>query len=430
MLMLFGERQDDVHRVVFFSSPSSPSILFCLTRLPLGPFCVTHFSRGSGGCTPRSSTASCCPQVWSVIQTDPPGLLPPRHVSVRHVILFMRLIRFFLLCPQRVLVLPSLLFSMPPLGLNFSFLTWPLSPASLVPPALSSVLLALAALCSVFSLGPLALFPVLPFSNLSISGSLSTFTSEPDGFSSVLSSCPPSFHFFLSFSFCLPFFLFPLFFFFLFTVCPSYSLAATGLHVRRHWTRSSSSSASCSYLLHSSSSSCSLSLQILPFLRVLLFLHWLCPFPPVSFFWHLSSSETHVLALPLSCVCSLSWPLRFLLASTAHLSPRSIIPGPHDLLSHSFAAPVQFLRRFLQTCSQSSSDCLRFLPTSGPKPSYSLRFPLSSRPMCPCCTAESLDRGRSSVLPSTFSEVSLCLQLVCSRLCPCCPCAFLLHASC
>ena len=52
--------------------------------------CVAHFLRGSDGCSPHSSTVSCRPQVWSVVNSDPPCVVPPCHVSVRHVALFLQ----------------------------------------------------------------------------------------------------------------------------------------------------------------------------------------------------------------------------------------------------------------------------------------------------------------------------------------------------
>ena len=50
--------------------------------------CLAHFLRGSSGCSPQSSTVSRRPQVWSVVDSDPPCVVPPCHVSVRHVALF------------------------------------------------------------------------------------------------------------------------------------------------------------------------------------------------------------------------------------------------------------------------------------------------------------------------------------------------------
>ena len=66
-------------------------VAFCLPLLPFLPFSpwdlsrVAHFLRGPGGCSPHSSTVSCRLQMWSVVNSDPPCVVPPCHVSVRHV---------------------------------------------------------------------------------------------------------------------------------------------------------------------------------------------------------------------------------------------------------------------------------------------------------------------------------------------------------
>ena len=82
--------QHDVQRVAFFSSPSPRSLSFSLSRFTLGFLSSAHFSRGSGGCSPHSSTVSRRLQVWSVVDSDPPCVAPPCHVSVRHVALFVQ----------------------------------------------------------------------------------------------------------------------------------------------------------------------------------------------------------------------------------------------------------------------------------------------------------------------------------------------------
>ena len=86
-LLLWLQVQDDVQRVTFSS--------FCLPFFPFLSFSPCHFSRlahflrGSCGCSPHLSTVSRRPQVRSIVDSDPPSILPPCHVSVRHVALFM-----------------------------------------------------------------------------------------------------------------------------------------------------------------------------------------------------------------------------------------------------------------------------------------------------------------------------------------------------
>ena len=71
-------------------------VAFCLPLLPFLPFSpwdlsrVAHFLRGPGGCTPHSSTVSRRLQVRSVVDSDPPCVAPPCHVSVRHVATFVQ----------------------------------------------------------------------------------------------------------------------------------------------------------------------------------------------------------------------------------------------------------------------------------------------------------------------------------------------------
>ena len=50
---------------------------------------LAQFLRGSCGCSPHLSTVSRRPLVRSIVNSDPPSILPPCHVSVRHVTLFM-----------------------------------------------------------------------------------------------------------------------------------------------------------------------------------------------------------------------------------------------------------------------------------------------------------------------------------------------------
>ena len=79
--------QHNAQRVAFSS--------FCLPFLPFLSFSpcdlsrLAHFLRGSCGCSPHLSTVSRRPQVRSIVDSDPPSILPPYHVSVRHVALFM-----------------------------------------------------------------------------------------------------------------------------------------------------------------------------------------------------------------------------------------------------------------------------------------------------------------------------------------------------
>ena len=83
-----GKVEDDVQGVAFCS--------VCFPLLPFLPFspcalsCLAHFLRGPGGCSPHSSAVSRRLQVWSVVDTDPPCVVPPCHVSVRHVALFVQ----------------------------------------------------------------------------------------------------------------------------------------------------------------------------------------------------------------------------------------------------------------------------------------------------------------------------------------------------
>ena len=98
----------------YFSSPFSLYLF--------GLFCVARFPCGSGGCTPRSSTASCCLQVGSVVNANPPGFSPPGHVSIRHVVLFMHLIRFFFFAFNAFFSRCFLFFFVPPRGIHLSFL--------------------------------------------------------------------------------------------------------------------------------------------------------------------------------------------------------------------------------------------------------------------------------------------------------------------
>ena len=79
------EVEDKVQSVAFFSSR-----LPFLSSFPGDLSCLAHFLRGSCGCSPHSSTVSLHPQVRSVDDSDPPRVLPPHHVSVRHVALPMR----------------------------------------------------------------------------------------------------------------------------------------------------------------------------------------------------------------------------------------------------------------------------------------------------------------------------------------------------
>ena len=70
---------------LFFLSPVSPIHLF----LPCDFSRLAHFLRGSCGCSPHLLTVSRRPQVRSIVDSDPPSILPPCHVSVRQVALFM-----------------------------------------------------------------------------------------------------------------------------------------------------------------------------------------------------------------------------------------------------------------------------------------------------------------------------------------------------
>ena len=82
-----GVVENDVQGVAFCSSLSS--LASVSPFLPLRPFpSLAHFLRGSSGCSPHSPTVSRRLQVWSVLDSDPPRVVPPCHVSVRHVALF------------------------------------------------------------------------------------------------------------------------------------------------------------------------------------------------------------------------------------------------------------------------------------------------------------------------------------------------------
>ena len=94
------EVEDDVQCVAIFSPRrsllpclSSPCLTLCLFGKALGlsdPGIVSSLFGCSSGCSPDSSTASRRPHVWSAVHTDPPRVFPPCHVSIRHIIFFMR----------------------------------------------------------------------------------------------------------------------------------------------------------------------------------------------------------------------------------------------------------------------------------------------------------------------------------------------------
>ena len=66
-----------VQSVAFFS-PRLPFLSFSPGALS----CLAHFLRGPSGCSPHSSTVSRRPQLWSVVDSDPPCVVPPCDVSV------------------------------------------------------------------------------------------------------------------------------------------------------------------------------------------------------------------------------------------------------------------------------------------------------------------------------------------------------------
>ena len=72
------------------SSPPSLSPIFSLSPFPPGlsdPLSVADLFGRLRGCLPDSASSSGAAHVWSVVNTDPPRVLPPRHVSVRHLAL-------------------------------------------------------------------------------------------------------------------------------------------------------------------------------------------------------------------------------------------------------------------------------------------------------------------------------------------------------
>ena len=136
--------------VAFFAS-HLPSLFFSPSDLS----CLAHFLRGPCGCSPHFSTVSCRPQVRSVVDSDPPRVVPPRHVSVRHVALFIQRICILFLPTMglHLALVPLLGFHfvlVPPLGLNSSFLLDLLLLSSRLPHLSFSLLLSLRFFLSCF----------------------------------------------------------------------------------------------------------------------------------------------------------------------------------------------------------------------------------------------------------------------------------------
>ena len=73
------------------SSIFSPSVSLSLITLGLSdPLFVAGLFGCLSGCSPDSTPPSGGAHVWSVFDSDPPCVLPPCHVSVRHVALLMQ----------------------------------------------------------------------------------------------------------------------------------------------------------------------------------------------------------------------------------------------------------------------------------------------------------------------------------------------------
>ena len=155
------------------------------------PVIIASLFGRSSGCSPDSAPPSGAAHAGSVVNPDPPCLSPPRHVSVRHITVFTKLISVLILraSPQRIL-----------LAFYFS----PLHFLVLAPP------------------GPQlwALFPRLPDPAVSHQSSplspvsFSPFTSSslsPVLFSSFSASCPSCLSFLSSSSESAHLFLFPSF---------------------------------------------------------------------------------------------------------------------------------------------------------------------------------------------------------------------------
>ena len=71
-------------------SPSLP-VSFSLFTLGLSdPLFVASLFGYLSGCSPDSTPPSGGTHVWSVVDSDPPCVLPPCHVSVRHVAFLMQ----------------------------------------------------------------------------------------------------------------------------------------------------------------------------------------------------------------------------------------------------------------------------------------------------------------------------------------------------
>ena len=74
----------------FHCTVCSVFLFFLFSLSPPLPFRLCGSLRPCRHREPDSSTASCRPHVWSIVHTDPPCDSPPRHVSVRHIIIFLQ----------------------------------------------------------------------------------------------------------------------------------------------------------------------------------------------------------------------------------------------------------------------------------------------------------------------------------------------------
>ena len=79
--------------MLFLCCFSSPLLLFQFLYLfPPGlsdPVSVADLFGRLPGCSPGSAPSPGAAHVWPVVNTDPPCVVPPCHVSVRHVALIM-----------------------------------------------------------------------------------------------------------------------------------------------------------------------------------------------------------------------------------------------------------------------------------------------------------------------------------------------------
>ena len=163
----------------------SPFLLLCLFGQALGPFgpvVIASLFGCSSGCSPRSSTASRRPQVWSAVHRSTKRFSTTSCVYSTHHS-HRELISFPSSLLQRIpLALSSISYSpsRPPLGLNFSV-------------SFSPLLLSLSLSCLSFSLPPSSHFslPLLLRSLLflRLSSSSSSLLSRPSSSPLFSSSC-------------------------------------------------------------------------------------------------------------------------------------------------------------------------------------------------------------------------------------------------